>query len=363
MGKYKNNHGHSFFHDALKWSGPFGVFVRLADSFSDIDRIGNEFLQGLGELDASNVAPSLLAKYAGTELTGAEREANQFSAEQAYLARQHDIYMSKNKYQMETQSMQNAGLNPAMMYGGGNLVSTHATGAAPSSVSPSTADLLGTLMALVRMPLEMKNLQAQNRILTQDERGKKIDNDIKEQTSGITIELVGLSKDEALARIAEAQQRTKTEEERTALTHLEKLRQALDNDQFAQLMEWNVKQAEANYNLTVSSINEKDANAALLLAKAGLIPYEKALLIAQAYYNNQAGAHAGDKSFEQWFVGEFGDDMAGTIRDVLGSLQEWFEDQKNKGHGRNKQTREAVQDALDSGEELNLALDLMHSGE
>lgn len=121
---------------------------------------------------------SALAKYTGTELTGAEREANEFSAEQAELAREHDIFMSQHKYQFETQSMADAGVNPALVYGGGNLVPTHATGAAPESVAPSSkgiGDLAQMFMSIARMPMELKNLKKQNELMESEAEKNKAD--------------------------------------------------------------------------------------------------------------------------------------------------------------------------------------------
>lgn len=109
----------------------------------------------------AGVLQSLIAYYTRNELTGAEREMNEFSAGEAQKSREFTEYMARNKYSMETASMQDAGVNPAMVYGGGNLVPTAANGAAATSSSigaGSIADLLGTM---VRMPLEMKRLNAE----------------------------------------------------------------------------------------------------------------------------------------------------------------------------------------------------------
>ena len=209
MGKYYDKHGYTFGHQLLKYFAPTAPFARLGGYMKDIDRIGDELLQGLEDTDMSSALPSLVAKYTGSELTGAEREANAFSAEQAELARQHDIYMSMNKYQMETQSMQNAGLNPAMVYGGGNLVPTHANGAAPSSVSPSNGDLGSFLMNILRLPAEVANMKAQahkneaeaenlreTTLRTAEEtRGQKLSNDWLEQTFEDRKESIKLAND------------------------------------------------------------------------------------------------------------------------------------------------------------------------
>ena len=208
MAKEKNryslfNDGESFWKNLLDML-TFGLTDRLPKMKEDYQN---------GELgNAQPVAEGLLGKYTGANLTPAEREANAFTAEQAELARQHDIYMSENKYQMETKSMMEAGLNPAMVYGGGNLVSTHATGAAGSSVSPSSlgiAPLFDIVSSLARLPKELKNLDAQNNLLrseanknnaeatnlAEQERGTKLNNDFLEDTYALRKEALEISND------------------------------------------------------------------------------------------------------------------------------------------------------------------------
>lgn len=137
----------------------------------------------------SNLWNSVERRFLGTGLTGAENEANafthnerleaqDFNAEEAQKSRDFTEYMTRNKYAMETQSMQEAGLNPAMMYGGGNLVSTAANGAAGtssggSSVSPVGLNPLDLVLSLIRFPKELQQLKeniAETRASAQEHR-------------------------------------------------------------------------------------------------------------------------------------------------------------------------------------------------
>lgn len=106
---------------------------------------------------------SLKTKMTGEELTGAEREANEFSADEAQKNRDFQEYMARNKYQMETQSMEQAGINPAMVYGGGNLASSNASGAQASSVTPGSGlNPFDVVFTLARMSRELKLLDAEH---------------------------------------------------------------------------------------------------------------------------------------------------------------------------------------------------------
>lgn len=109
----------------------------------------------------SGLIESLINRLTGAHLTGAEQEANEFSAGEAQKSRDFTEYMTRNKYQMETQSMQEAGVNPAMMYGGGNLVSTASNGAAATSAQPSAASFFDILPTLARLPKELDLLKSE----------------------------------------------------------------------------------------------------------------------------------------------------------------------------------------------------------
>lgn len=106
--------------------------------------------QNYGELFKNivggGVASSLVNKYTGVGLTGAEREANAFTAEQAQIDRDWQTDMSNTAFQRQVADMQRAGVNPALMYGGaGSSGASTPSGASASSVSPQTSDLLPML--------------------------------------------------------------------------------------------------------------------------------------------------------------------------------------------------------------------------
>lgn len=105
-----------------------------------------------------SVASSLSGKYLGTQLTGAEKEANEWTAQR------EDTY-----HQRTVADMQAAGLNPALMYGNG------ASGASPSaSVAPGSADPM-SLIQLAMLPEQLKQMKAQTAQIYADADLKRAD--------------------------------------------------------------------------------------------------------------------------------------------------------------------------------------------
>lgn len=108
-----------------------------------------------------DIIQALTAYFTRNQLTGAEMQQNEFNAGEAQKSRDFTEFMARNKYTMETESMQNAGVNPAMVYGGGNLVPTAANGATGSGSPLSGGNIADLLSTFIRMPLEMKQLRAE----------------------------------------------------------------------------------------------------------------------------------------------------------------------------------------------------------
>ena len=94
------------------------------------------------------------------QLTGAQREANAFNAQQAQVARDYETQMSNTAYQRGVADMQNAGVNPALMYGQGAAPAGTPNGAAADSVSPTAGDPVGMIGMIAN--LKLLNAQAEN---------------------------------------------------------------------------------------------------------------------------------------------------------------------------------------------------------
>lgn len=128
----------------------------------------------------ANVASSLSGKYLGTNMTGQDREANDFNKQMQEDAQQHDkdmadyndqlarqYYQDVQSPQAQVQQYMNAGLNPALMYGKGagsvpspaNFGSSGASGT--QSVKPTAGDVGQLFSTLAGIGFRKKELAFQ----------------------------------------------------------------------------------------------------------------------------------------------------------------------------------------------------------
>lgn len=107
-----------------------------------------------------NLTGSLVNQVTKSELTGAEREANAFSANEAQKQRDWEEQMSSTSYQRQVADMRAAGINPAMAMSGSGASTPSGTSA--SSVSPTSPGIsMSDIMQLVMLPLQKKLLSSQ----------------------------------------------------------------------------------------------------------------------------------------------------------------------------------------------------------
>lgn len=127
-----------------------------------------------------DVIDSAVKKYTGTGLTGAENEANDFTANEAQKQRDWEALEAEKAYERQRefyqdfqspramiQQYQEAGLNPALMYGNGAGVASPISapqgsgGAAAQSVKPDSGDLMQLIATLANIGFRKKEVDAE----------------------------------------------------------------------------------------------------------------------------------------------------------------------------------------------------------
>ena len=161
------------------------------------------FLDGLEESLGSNWLGNLFAKYSGSRLTDAERQANAFTAYREDLAYQRDLAAANTAHQREADDLRAAGINPVMTASGGSgaiVPSMPVTGSvSPGSASLNLGGLLTGVLDLIlrakKLPAEVENLESQaeknradaNKTNTEN-TGVQLDNEFKKRVMDAKVE-------------------------------------------------------------------------------------------------------------------------------------------------------------------------------
>lgn len=136
------------------WFGNGGIISQMFDSFGS----------GFDGIELGSLLSALVNRISAEHLTGAENEANNWSAGQAQIQRDFQEYFF-NAYQSpmaQVQQFQQAGLNPALMYQNGVSVPSAVGGSAASSVSPQGSQMgMGQLLEILgSLGMRFKEMQA-----------------------------------------------------------------------------------------------------------------------------------------------------------------------------------------------------------
>lgn len=143
------------------WSNAFKTSAEIAtgDFSFDIPSFSSE--PSVKEKLASELSPYVTGELAFERQKELMDRANAFSAEQAEIARRHNLYTSSTQYQRAVKDLRKAGLNPYLAYsaGGASVSSSPSPSSSAGGTAPSdkvietllgSAELLATVAKLVR---------------------------------------------------------------------------------------------------------------------------------------------------------------------------------------------------------------------
>ena len=127
-----------------------------------LDDLSVPVLSSVASMGIGLLGSSLQKQTVNDSMTGAEREAAEFNANEAQKVRDFNMQMDNTKYQRQVVDMQNAGINPALAMNGG--VSTQATSNAVGHASTSPTPMM-SVVDLATSAANLKNLKAQRSLI------------------------------------------------------------------------------------------------------------------------------------------------------------------------------------------------------
>lgn len=182
--------------------------------------------------------PNYWKQMTGSGLTDAQKEANEWSAQQAEIGFQreaafqqsmleqqmaYNTEMSNTAYQRQVKDMQAAGLNPMLALGAGGAASPSVSSGSASSASPQSVSpgALGNLAQLLTLQDSLDNMRSQTELnkanankanadankIVEDTRGSKLSNDYFERMQSVREESERLVNDLTKSQIRELYKR------------------------------------------------------------------------------------------------------------------------------------------------------------
>lgn len=234
-----------------------------------INKIFDAFTGGVGSAVSSAIGGAVGQVL---PLSKSEKQQNAFNAEQAKINRDWQEQMSNTSYQRSVADMNQAGINPQMMYGGVSSGASTPSGATASSGGFSNRALEGAQVALQmqRSYAELRKLKAEAKLteITAEYAPEKFNAEI----DGL---IAGAKSDEAKAHLTELQstyQSVQNDYERDILTTSLRLSrgQIKLNDAQTRNVQMSSGLIQLKYITEAKTWSQLDAQTKELLSRAGL---------------------------------------------------------------------------------------------
>lgn len=178
--------------------GPLNSFLGKS---LNLDKVAGGLFDSL---TSPNTWDSLLNNWSQAHMTGAQKEQNEWTA------MREDSYWQRN-----VEGMQEAGLNPALLYGGS------ASGPTPSaSAAPASGMSLSDMLELAAIPQKIESMELQNQLLRKDIAWYDTEHESKVGLIDAQAKVQALTAEEIPQKIEESKSRVANNEADTALKQL-----------------------------------------------------------------------------------------------------------------------------------------------
>ena len=268
-----------------------------------------------------NNTNSLVGSWLGTNLSPADLQAARMSEDMAIRADerayQYDIRGLKESPLAQIEGYEEAGLNPALMYGSTSPTYAQGQGSVPEvrNTGNGLADLIAPLLQVAQIKSiideRRSNIdlnESRKNLVDNQATGVGLQNTITKESLDSLIDMNRKQPQLLDAKINALIEEAQSEDEKQKLYVLQQTRQQLDNKQFERMMDL-VYQAQELNNQILSS--ESQYRSKILDATLRQINEKIAYMTAQIEYTDEAKKYLKDKSWQQV--------LGGIINDILHS--------------------------------------------